>query len=354
MTDQTARTPATPQPTYGFLPSAALTRGDRFPNFMLPDQSGQTWSFLDRAQGKILLIVADVDDPGLRALQQSDLQAIGTDILALVAETPEASARRAAALGIAFPLLSDTDGQVRDQLRRMMGIEPRQPVAILLDPNQRIAATRSGAESAELVRWAIDQARALPRPENGQYLKDVAPVLLVPDVLLPEDCRALIERWERVGHQEGEVTSIVRGDEAKRVNKAMKSRLDHIITEQALLTELSSVIARRIGPEVNKAFGFTRFQFERFVVTCYDAARNDFFRRHRDNQTPGTANRRFAMTLNLNTGDYEGGGLTFPEYGPHRYDPPVGGAILFSCSLLHEALPITRGRRFTLLNFLRS
>jgi len=121
-----------------------------------------------------------------------------------------------------------------------------------------------------------------------------------------------------------------------------------------LLAELSTLVGRRIGPELNKAFGFTRFLFDRFVVTCYDSERNDFFRRHRDNQTPGTENRRFALTLNLNTGEYEGGGLTFPEYGPHRYDPPVGGAILFSCSLLHEALPITRGRRFTLLNFLRN
>jgi len=79
-----------------------------------------------------------------------------------------------------------------------------------------------------------------------------------------------------------------------------------------------------------------------------------FFRRHRDNQTPGTENRRFALTLNLNTGEYEGGGLTFPEYGPHRYDPTGRRGNPVSCSLLHEALPITRGRRFTLLNFLRN
>jgi predicted 2-oxoglutarate/Fe(II)-dependent dioxygenase YbiX len=32
---------------------------------------------------------------------------------------------------------------------------------------------------------------------------------------------------------------------------------------------------------------------------------------------------------------------------------PAGGAIVFSCSLLHEALPVVRGRRFALLSFLR-
>ena len=134
----------------------------------------------------------------------------------------------------------------------------------------------------------------------------------------------------------------------------MKSRRDHRIMDEGVLQELIALIGRRISPELSKAFGFTKFRFDRFVVTCYDSERNDYFRRHRDNQTPGTADRRFALTLNLNTGEYEGGGLTFPEYGPDRYDPPAGGAILFSCSLLHEALPITKGRRFTLLSFLRS
>ncbi len=235
----------------------------------------------------------------------------------------------------------------------MMGIAPRNAFAVLLDPNQRIVAVTSGLAGPELVQSMLDRARALPRPEAGQYLKGVAPVLLVPDVLRPEDCRALIDRWQ-ADHEEGYVSAVEKGSEVRRVDKAMKSRLDHRIMDDALLTELAGVIGRRIAPELNKAFGFGRFNFDRFVVTCYDSARDDFFRRHRDNETPGTTNRRFALTLNLNTGEYEGGGLTFPEYGPHRYDPPAGGAILFSCSLLHEALPITRGRRFTLLNFLRS
>ncbi len=60
------------------------------------------------------------------------------------------------------------------------------------------------------------------------------------------------------------------------------------------------------------------------------------------------------MTLNLNTEDYVGGELVFPEYGPHKYRPESGGGVIFSCSLIHEALPVTSGRRFTLLTFLRS
>jgi predicted 2-oxoglutarate/Fe(II)-dependent dioxygenase YbiX len=204
------------------------------------------------------------------------------------------------------------------------------------------------------MRWAVERLQALPPPPAAQSFGMMAPVLIVPNVLSPENCRALIDRWERMGHVEGEVHSIVQGVETARVHRAMKSRRDHSIQDDAVLAELNAVIGRRIAPELDKAFTFSRFRFDRFNITCYDAERGDYFRRHRDNQSPTTADRRFALTLNLNTGEYEGGELTFPEYGPYRYDPPAGAAILFSCSLLHEALPVTKGRRFTLLNFLRA
>ena len=57
------------------------------------------------------------------------------------------------------------------------------------------------------------------------------------------------------------------------------------------------------------------------------------------------------MTINLNTGDYEGGAVEFPEYGDKTYRPPRGGAIVFSCSLLHEATDVTRGSRYAVLCF---
>ena len=50
--------------------------------------------------------------------------------------------------------------------------------------------------------------------------------------------------------------------------------------------------------------------------------------------------------------DYEGGDLRFPEFGPRTYRPPTGGAVVFCCSLLHEATPVTKGRRYAVLPFL--
>ena len=54
----------------------------------------------------------------------------------------------------------------------------------------------------------------------------------------------------------------------------------------------------------------------------------------------------------IRTGEYEGGGLRFPEFGPRVYRPAAGEAIVFSCSLLHEAMAVTHGERFVLLGFL--
>ncbi|MFC7609994.1 2OG-Fe(II) oxygenase [Teichococcus aestuarii] len=105
-------------------------------------------------------------------------------------------------------------------------------------------------------------------------------------------------------------------------------------------------------PELWRAFRFRAASFEAPRLGCYDAANAGGFGAHRDNRTPFTAHRRFAMSLNLNTGEYQGGALRFPEFGPDLYEPEAGGAALFCCDLLHEAQPVTQGRRFALFTFL--
>ncbi|MCH8998129.1 MAG: 2OG-Fe(II) oxygenase, partial [Proteobacteria bacterium] len=75
---------------------------------------------------------------------------------------------------------------------------------------------------------------------------------------------------------------------------------------------------------------------------------------HRDDTTPYSAHRRFAMSLALSTGDYEGGYVRFPEYGPQLFRAETGSAVVFSVSMLHEVTKITAGRRFILLGFFYS
>ncbi len=123
------------------------------------------------------------------------------------------------------------------------------------------------------------------------------------------------------------------------------------MSDQKLLRLLSSTVGRRILAEVYKAFAFQATRFEGFKIACYAAADGVFFDAHRDNLSPATAHRRFALTLNLNEG-YDGGHLRFPEYGPHLYRPKAGDAVVFACAHLHEVTRVTHGQRFTLLSFL--
>src|SRR3546814_14036204 len=65
-------------------------------------------------------------------------------------------------------------------------------------------------------------------------------------------------------------------------------------------------------PQIYRAFHYPVQQREHFKIISYDAGKG-YFRAHRDNETPDVAYRRFAMTLNLNTGEYRGGELRRSE-----------------------------------------
>jgi predicted 2-oxoglutarate/Fe(II)-dependent dioxygenase YbiX len=131
-----------------------------------------------------------------------------------------------------------------------------------------------------------------------------------------------------------------------------KVRRDFLIEEPKLARELSVRLMRRLLPMVKRVFQYEATRVERLLVGCYEAETGGHFRAHRDDTSKGTAHRRFAVTINLNAEDYEGGDLKFPEYGPRTYRAPTGGAVVFSCSLLHQAMPVTKGRRFAFLPFL--
>jgi predicted 2-oxoglutarate/Fe(II)-dependent dioxygenase YbiX len=249
-------------------------------------------------------------------------------------------------------ILADPSGRFRQGLRAMSGHPSgpagTRPLAILLDRNQRILAL---SDDGDLARWALTRWSEEPPAASGE-IREVAPVLTVRNVLSRADCRALIARWHQMGHEAGSLTSMVNGQLVERLNDDVKKRRDHLLSDPAVRKPLMAMIARRLGPEVNKAFCFGSFRFARVLIACYDSDRGDYFRPHRDNTTPATAGRRFALTINLNSDEYDGGELMFPEYGDYRYKPPAGAAVVFACSLLHEALPVTRGQRFALLSFL--
>lgn len=132
---------------------------------------------------------------------------------------------------------------------------------------------------------------------------------------------------------------------------AHKRRKDYTIADAALIRQTQARIQRRIVPEILKVHHFKVTRMERYIVSCYAADDGGHFRAHRDNTTAGTAHRRFAVSINLNA-DFDGGEVSFPEYGARSFKPAPGGAVVFSCSLLHAVSRVTRGRRYAFLPFL--
>ncbi|MBK6706569.1 MAG: 2OG-Fe(II) oxygenase [Sphingomonadales bacterium] len=179
-----------------------------------------------------------------------------------------------------------------------------------------------------------------------------APVLEVPDVLEPGLCDHLVNLYREQGGVESGFMRDVNGKTVHVIDHGHKQRSDLMLNDPELRRRLLARIHDRVLPMISRAFQFEVTRMERYIVACYDAESGGHFRPHRDNTTKGTAHRRFAVTINLNTGEYDGGQLMFPEYGQRSYLAPKGGAIVFSCSLLHQALPVTRGQRFAFLPFL--
>jgi predicted 2-oxoglutarate/Fe(II)-dependent dioxygenase YbiX len=173
---------------------------------------------------------------------------------------------------------------------------------------------------------------------------------MLPDIFEPQLCSALISSFEANGGEASGFMREVGGKTVKLHDPAHKQRRDFHIENPGIRDGLAQRVRRRLLPPVKRAFQFEATRMERYLIACYEAGAGHF-RAHRDNTTRGTAHRRFAVTINLNS-DYEGGDLRFPEFGRRTYRAPVGGAIVFSCSLLHEATPVTRGRRYAFLPFL--
>jgi peroxiredoxin len=229
-------------------------------------------------------------------------------------------------------------------------------LTLVLDPFLRVLAVIPMAEAAQHNAELAKTLAALP-PLNGYAGVPIsAPVLVLPRVFEPEFCRELIGLYHTHG---GMDSGFMREREGKTVgilDHSFKRRRDFLFDEmpelEALRGQIRGRIGRRLIPAIHKAFQFKVTRIERYVVSCYDGGEGGFFRAHRDNTTKGTAHRRFACTINLNEEAYEGGNLRFPEFGTGTYRAPTGGAVVFSCSLLHEATPVTKGTRYAFLPFL--
>ena len=219
---------------------------------------------------------------------------------------------------------------------------------VVLDPMLRVLGVVEQASGAAAQVLAALR-RLAPLAERNPHA--AAPVLSLDGVFEPEFCQRLIAYYHAgLSVASGVFTEREEGQSLAVSDAGFKRRRDCTLREAALVQQVQARLIRRVVPEIRKMFQFEASRLERLIVACYDSAERGCFGPHRDNTVRATAHRRFAVSINLND-DFEGGELAFPEFGPRSYRPALGGALVFSCSLLHQVSPVLRGRRFACLPF---
>jgi predicted 2-oxoglutarate/Fe(II)-dependent dioxygenase YbiX len=326
--------------------------GDRIPAIIGATAGGRFYSLDFQAGRPAVLIALGSLEPHLakpvldRVLAaQGLLQAAGVDAVPI--------APAAAALEWALAAAPE----VREQIvyvAEACGLEMCEldgsPAAIIIDRNGRIIGMLPFDDGADLI-GGYRHTSASRSFEPPRQCTSSAPVLIIPNVASPQFCQAVIDHFESSPHEAGVMASVRDGAQIAKLDESKKRRRDVELEPGAVLHgQVLDILARRCVPEIKRAFQKDIAFIDRILIARYDDT-GGYFKRHRDNTTPHTQFRQFAISINLNTQDYEGGQLLFPEYDDHGYSPAAGSAIVFSASLLHEAAPVLKGSRYVLLSF---
>ena len=313
--------------------SASVNVGVWMPRVTLPMSSGSLFDSWDpETAGLARVYWLGLLGPPADTQLAAQLAACET-LLHIVVTAPPANAR------VAPSCLLDRLGE----LGRAFGTAAS--LAGMVDAAGRVAALLP-APTPEAVAAL---ATGLYRTSTPVVVQAKAPVLMLDRVINPNLCHELIDYW---GHRE-KVANVVGSSNRNVVNDEAKRRADVQVDDPRLFAQLRDCLVRRVVPAILQAFHIGILVIEAPMIGCYDADSGGWFRRHRDNTSAHTTHRQFAVSLNLNPDDeYDGGELRFPEFGRELYRPPAGSMVVFSSSLLHEVVPVRRGRRFGAFTFL--
>ena len=340
-----------------------LDEGDAAPFVHAHDHAGTlTATNSDLVAGKpiVLLFCPAVTDEslaaGLRAFGAAAgrLTALQATVFVICRSGVEANAAARKRLALPFAMLADPNAAIF----KGYGVDPH-PAApaltlFILDPGHRVARLLDCGEPAALAAEAVATLERLAAARPAARLQSHPPVLVLPRMLSLADCGFLAEVWSRAVPEyatdgfTNAGTATERGDFKVVHDGVYGKAVEYIVQDAALQRFIDGRLRRRLLPEINKAFQAKGLQREGYRIAGYEARQGSFLNPHRDNSTPANAHRRFTMTVNLNAGEYEGGELRFREYGEQLYAVERGTAIVWSASLLHEVLPVTKGRRLVL------
>ncbi len=336
--------------------NAPLSAGDIAPDCALKSLGGEIVDLRgDAVAGHpmAVLFCPRFTAPVLAALEgfRSRLEGFAACDARLFAVTLEAAAA-AMEQALPFPVLLDRSG---DTFRDFNANNRDQPTVVVLRPNHHVLAILKDAPEAQ-AQQSLALLERLTAERHAMLMAPHPPVLIVPDVLSRTDCERLINVYRTRGNVFVEPRH---GDDGMTTDYKMRipeygrnDRIDHWLIEADMVNLIETRLRRRLFPEIRRAFQYQITRRERMRIGCYEGMRGGELHGHRDDSEAMVAYRRFAMSVNLNTEAFEGGELRFPEFGDQRYRPDTGAAIVFSCSLLHEAMHVTAGTRYVLLAFL--
>jgi predicted 2-oxoglutarate/Fe(II)-dependent dioxygenase YbiX/peroxiredoxin len=346
----------TSQPPRGPQP---LAPGDPFPWFVAPSNTNQRFHFETLAGRYVVLcfVGSGAREAGSATLQAFERHGACFDneracFFAVSVDPADATVgeERQRPQGRWLHWFYDTDQRISRASGCLQDNRFR-PQTLVLDERLRVfAVVPVGADAEAHAATVARLVQAAPAP--GSRCSNHAPVLIIPDVFEPSLCQQLMAYYDAGGAGDSGFMQDRDGQTVGVYDYRHKRRSDKMIADPALQDLCRTRINRRVVPEVARAFQFRATRLERHLVACYDGDTGGHFGPHRDNTTHGTAHRRIAVSVVLNSGAFEGGELRFPEYGQNTYAPPAGGAVVFSCSVQHQATPVTRGRRFCYLPFL--
>jgi len=340
-----------------------IDAGDSAPYVRAPDHEGKpTASDGDLVSGKpvLLLFAPSLEDDAVAA----GLQAFGAAaahleslkatlfVISRAGIEPNAAARER--LALPYAILADAKADIF----KAYGIDPHPAMPSLtlfiLDAGHRAARVLERMEPKPMIAETLAELERLSLARPVETLRSHPPVLLLPRMLSLGDCDYLVEIWH---HNVPEYTTdgftnagtrTEAGDYKVVHDGAYGKAVEYIVQDQALQRFIDKRMRRRLLPEIKKAFQASGLKREGYRIAGYESRAGGYLNPHRDNSTPANAHRRFTMTINLNASAYEGGALRFREYGEQLYDVERGTAIVWSASLLHEVLPVTKGYRLVL------
>lgn len=338
-----------------FVPRRSLfaaQRGERAPFLTGVRANKAFYSFNEQAGRPAVLLNVGLLGPSVAApfaaafhRRSGEFEARGADVLCLVD-----AANSYLSVYAAAPRATPHVVFCPPEVLRPWLFDSVKPAIVVIDRNTRVIASIVSTDPDAAAEAALV---ALVDPRSDEMTP--APVLVIPNVFDASFCRRLIVHFDRGEQMEGGMASVdSQGRAFHKIDETKKRRLDCVVRPNDAIHEpVIEALARACLPEIARAFQSHPAYFDRILIARYDD-RGGCFLRHRDDSAPAIAYRQFAMSINLNTSEYEGGHLLFPEYNDYRYKPRLGAAIVFSATLLHEATPVLKGARYVLLTFVHN